>query len=169
MNTLQIDLLSLWQRVCSEAAQLSDAIEPLPDECECGDGDAHLEGRCRCCGGHERASEARRGGESCSSILARLRADLTMLVRDFSSLTGPLEIAAMTRQSTELRRGVFLAASDLQQISEIFERLDHAVMGFRRTCAVPDLKRVKLHSSELRERFDRISADLGDVNPFEPG
>lgn len=160
MNSLQIDLLSLWRGVCSEAVQLSEAVELLPDACECGDADAHLEGRCGCCGGHEKASERNRIGERCPAILDRLRADIAALVKDFSSLANPLELAAMAKQSVELRRGVFLTGSDLQQICEAFERLDHAVVGFRRTCAVPELRRIKLHCAELRERCERISEVL---------
>jgi hypothetical protein len=162
MDAMQIDLLSLWRKVFSEAVQLSEAVEPLPDACECGDVDAHLEGRCRCCGGHKRASERRGSGDNCADILDRLRADIAMLVKDFSSLAGPLEIAALAKQSVELRRGVFLAASDLQQICEALERVDHAVMGFRRTCAVPELKRVKLRCAELRKRCEQIGAVLED-------
>jgi|CXWL01.1.fsa_nt_gi hypothetical protein len=160
MNTLQVDLLSLWRTVYSEATQLSEAIERLPDECECGDGDAHLDGRCRCCGGHKQMSERHGSRGNCAGILAGLYADFAMLVKDFSSLAGPIELAAIAKQSVELRRGVFLAASDLQRISEAIEHLDHAVVGFRRTCAVSDLKRVKLLCAELRERCERISAGL---------
>lgn len=162
MDAMQIDLLSLWRKVLSEAVQLSEAIEPLPDVCECGDADAHLDARCSCCGGHERALERHGSTETCTDILARLRADIAMLAKDFSALAGPLELAALNKQSVELRRGVFLAAGDLHQICEAFERVDHAVMGFRRTCSVPDLKRVKLRCAELRERCERINAALED-------
>lgn len=168
MNTSRIDLLSLWRTVCSEANQLSEAIELLPDACECGDSDAHVDGRCHCCGGHKQLSERRGSGGNCAGVLARLQADFAMLVKDFSSLAGPTEIAAIVQQSVELRRGVFLAASDLQQISDALEHLDHAVVGFRRTCAVSDLKRVKLHCAELRERCERISAALENDMFVEP-
>lgn len=170
MNTLQIDLLSLWRTVCSEAAQLSDAVALLPDECECGDADAdaHFERRCGCCGGHKQASEHNGSGEKCPAILDRLRADIAALVKDFSSLAGPLELAAMAKQSVELRRGVFLTGSDLQQICEAFEQVDHAVMGFRRTCAVPELRRVKRRCAELRERCERISEFLEEDRSEKP-
>lgn len=160
MNTIQIDLLSLWRTVCLEAAQLSEAVERLPDACECGDADAHLEERCSCCGGHEQANQPNQSSEKCPAILDRLRADIAALVKDFSSLAGPLEMAAMANQNVELRRGIFLTGGDLQQICEAFERVDRAVMGFRRTCAVPELRRVKIRCAELRERCESISAGL---------
>ncbi len=69
-------------------------------------------------------------------------------------------MAALAKQNVELRRGVFLTGNDLQQVCEAFERVDHAVMGFRRTCAVPELRRVKRRCAELRERCERINAVL---------
>ena len=165
MGSVQMNLLSLWRGVCSSATQLSDAVSLLPDDCQCGDADAHLEGRCRCCGGHEQSMERHGSGEKCPTILERLRADVAALVKDCSALAGPLELAAMAKQSVELRRGVFLTASDLQQICEAFERVDRAVVGFRRTCALQDLKRVKIRCAELRERCARISAVLEDDQP----
>lgn len=167
-NTVQIDFLSLWQSVRSGATQLLQAVDLLPDECECGDAGAHLEGRCSCCGGHKQVRRAEGTGVNCAAILDRLRADIATLAKDFSSLAGPLEMAAMARQRVELRRGVFLAASDLERISAAFERVDHAVMGFRRTCAVAELRRVKLRSTEFRDQCERINADLEGEKSGKP-
>ena len=126
----------------------------------CGDADAHLEGRCRCCGGHEQSMERHGTGEKCPTILERLRADVAALVKDFSALAGPLELAAMAKQSVELRRGVFLTASDLQQICESFERVDRAVVGFRRTCALLDL------SSALKSAAPSCESAVSGSAPF---
>ena len=51
-------LLQLWQNIGKEASDLATAVEPLPDACECGDADAHLGGRCACCGGHTRGGQS---------------------------------------------------------------------------------------------------------------
>lgn len=160
MSASQVNLLSLWRSVSWEAARLSEAVERLPDACECGDPEAHLEGRCRCCGGHEPATIRQGSGENCVAILARLRADIMVLDKDFTALAGPLEAAALTMRSVELRRGVFLAANDLQRVFEAFQRVDHSVIGFRRTCATSELRGVKRHCAELREQCERINAEL---------
>ena len=158
MNGLQIDLLQLWNRVYQEAVQLSDAIEGLPDACECGDADAHLEGRCRCCNGHERAEG--RKGENCAAVLARLQADLAMLSKDFTLIAAPVEAGGFVGKHMELRRGVFLAANDLQQILEAFERISKSAVGFRRTCSIADMLRIKRCCIELREHCERVNSEL---------
>lgn len=165
---MQMDLSSAWRNVSDGAAQLHEAVNRLPEECQCANGDEHFDQRCECCGGHEQLAGSMASGENCSVILSRLRADVALLARDFSALAGSLEQAAVATQSVELRRGVVLTAVDLERIVQAFERLDHAAMGFRRTCAARDLKRVKLRCVELRVHCERISALLEDDTHPDP-
>lgn len=155
-----MDLLELWQNIYQEVVQLAETVARLPDSCECGDADAHLEGRCRCCHGEEGAGEHRVSGDNCKTILARLRADLTMLSENFLSVASPMEMAALEKHRFELRRGVFLAANDLQQIVEAFKRVSESVAGFRATCAISEMRGVKSHCAELREHCDRVNEEL---------
>jgi hypothetical protein len=159
MSAMRVDFLRMWHGVCAEAVALADAVERLPDQCECGDADAHLGGRCRCCDGHSQA-EGGRGGENCTAILERLRADLTLLASDFELTAGPLEAAALASQNVELRHGVVLAAGDLRRVSEAFSRVSEAVAGFRRDCTVAGMRRVKRHCAELRKHCERVNAEL---------
>jgi len=155
-----MNLLQQWHDIYQEAVQLSETIERLPDECECGDAEAHLEERCHCCGGHGRAREPHGHGETCTVLLSRLRADLAMLCADFSRVVGPVEAATLGTHRLELRQGIFLASSDLQQIVEALEQVNESVAGFRRTCAVSEMRRVKRHSATLREHCNRLDAEL---------
>ena len=160
MSNMQIDLLSLWWSIGWEAMELCDTVERLPDVCECGDAEAHLEGRCRCCNGHKPMEEGPAREENCSAIIARLRTDLTILAKDFESAAGPVEALSLVKGDVELRRGIFLAASDLQQILEAFTRITHSIAGFRRDCGVTQMRRIKRHCAELREHCRRISRAL---------
>jgi hypothetical protein len=155
-----MELLQLWQSIYLETGQLADYVERLPDACECGDADAHLEGRCACCKGHGQAGEHHGVHLNCLEILARLRADLTMLCKDFSLMAEPMAGAALAGKRFELRRTVFLASSDLERLVEAFERAAAAVAGFRRTCAIADMRRVKRHCAELRERCEQVNTEL---------
>ncbi len=154
-----MNLMEVWQSVYQEVGLLADSVGRLPDACECGNSEAHLEERCRCCARHEQ-SPGHHGGENCKTILARLRADLSMLSKDFFTVAEPLEGAALVRQKVELRRGVFLASDDLQQVLDAFDRVSGAVAGFRHTCAVADMRRVKRHCQELREHCERVNGEL---------
>lgn len=165
MSTEQIDLLSAWRHVSAGASQLYEAVNRIPEECQCENGDEHFDRRCECCGGHERAAEIVGNRENCSVILSRLRADTALLAKDFSTLADPLDHVAFATQSVELRRGVVLTAIDLEKILQEFARLDHAAMGFRRTCAARDLKRVKVRCAEMRDHCERISSLLENDTP----
>ena len=102
MSTLQIDLLSAWRNVSAGALQLLEAVEQLPEECRCSNGNEHFDQNCECCGGHERMDGHSGSDENCSVILSRLRADTALLAKDFSALAGPLELAAFATRSVEL-------------------------------------------------------------------
>lgn len=154
-----MDLLQLWQSICVEAGNLAAGIEQLPDLCESGDADAHLSGRCSHCGNHMPAGNAANRLD-CLEILSRLRADLAMLNQDMSTAVPTLNIAATDGKWMELRRGVFLAASDLAAINEAYERVSDSVVGFRRECTISRLRSVKHHCIEFRERCERVNAEL---------
>ena len=156
-----MDLLQLWQNIGQEASDLATAIERLPDECECGDADAHLGGTCACCGGHKRAGPSPEG-QNCLEIISRLRADLTALGQDLSVAGPALGASAVESGRLELRRGIFLAARDLEAILEAFKRLEESVAGFRRECTISRMRAVKRRCVELRDHCQRVNAALLD-------
>lgn len=156
-----MDLLQLWQNIGLEARDLATAVERLPDECECGDADAHLGGRCACCGGHTHGGYAAES-QDCVVIISRLRADLAALGQDLSIAGPALGASAVETRRLELRRGIFLAAADLEAILESFKRVTESVAGFRRECTITRMRAVKRRCIELREHCDRVNAELLD-------
>ena len=160
MSNMQIDLLSLWWSIGWEATELCDTVERLPEMRECGDAVAHLEGRCRCCNGHKPMEEGPVREENCSPIIARLGTDLTILAKDFGSTAGSVEALSLVKGDVELRRGIFLAANDLQKVLEVFIRITESVAGFRRDCSVTEMQRIKRHCAELLAHCRRINREL---------
>ena len=158
MSSTSSDLSELWTEIYHEAIQLCESIERLPDQCECADADAHLEGRCRCCSHNE---PVHGHGENCKTILERLRADLSMLCADFSIITTPIG-TALGSQYIQLRRGIYLAAADLQQILRSVEQVSEAVAGFRRTCDLSELRGAKRHTAELRTHLQMVKSKIDE-------
>lgn len=150
-----------WRNLYGEVVRFTDAIQGLPEECRCGDADAHLEGRCRCCHGHRGASAPHGGAERCGDIVARLHADLSLLCEDFRRAGGALEKGSSGTSDLDVRRNAVLAAGDLEKTLLALERLGEAVVGFRTTCAMSEMRQVKRHSAALREHCDRLDAELG--------
>lgn len=97
---------------------------------------------------------------NCNEILARLRADLTMLCKDFSTVGPPMEEMALVEKKLELRRGIFLAAGDLQQTLQSFDRVTGAVAGFHRNCAVTEMRGVKRRCAEFRQHCERVNSQM---------
>jgi hypothetical protein len=155
-----MDLTQLWQSISEETIELAAAVERLADKCECGDADAHLEGRCQCCSAHGQAGGRPASGVNCNELLARLQADLSMLSEDLALAGPPTEAAALEKQRYEVRRGVFLAASDLQQTVEAFKKVSESVAGFRIDCTVSRMRAIKRHSAELREHCAQVNTEL---------
>jgi len=135
-------------------------VERLPDVCTCRDTGAHLEGRCRCCNGHKPIEEGPAREENCIATIARLRTDLTILANDFESASGPVEALDLVKGEVELRRGIFLAANDLQQVLDAFKRITESVAGFRMNYSVTQMQRIKRHCVELLEACRRINREL---------
>ena len=155
-----MQLLQLWHDIYAQTVQLSDALGRIPDECECGDADAHLEGRCSCCMSHTPTAKPHTAGESCLTIIDRLRADLNMLMKDFAVVAGTLDVASIGSQRLELRRGLYLTGTDFQQLAGTFEKVGQSVAGFRRNCTLSELRRAKQHSAALRAHCDKLNAEL---------
>ena len=72
----------------------------------------------------------------------------------------PLEEAAHRKGLEDVRRGVFLAAEDLERIGVELERVGEAVLGFRRSCAISELRRAKRHAAVLLAHCERVNANL---------
>lgn len=160
MSNMGIDLLSLWWSIGWEAMELCDTVERLPDVCACGDAEAHLEGRCRCCNRHRPIEEGPEREENCSAIIARLRTDLRILANEFKSTAGPVEALALVKGDVELRRGIFLTPNDLQQVLVVFARITESVAGFRMNCSITQMQRMKRYCVELKEACRRINREL---------
>ena len=155
-----MDLLKEWREVHREAVQLCDAIERLPDECRCGDAGEHLGGRCPCCGERRRAGQTQDRGRDCSELLAGVQAAMSLFCEDLKRIAAPAADSAPTEMRLEVRQGVFLAASDLEHLMTALARVSQSVVGFRRTCAITEMKGVKRHGAALREHCDRLDAEL---------
>jgi len=149
-----------WREVCDEVAALCDTLERIPEKCECGDAQAHLEGACRCCHGHVAESAASSGRSRCGERIAQLRADLALLCEDFRRAAGPVQKGATGGQGLEVRRELVMAAGDLERILSALEDLDRAVVGFRQSCSIADMKQVKRQSTSLLTRCKKVDEEL---------
>jgi hypothetical protein len=83
-----------------------------------------------------------------------------MLSEDLALAGPPTEAAALEKQRFELRRGVFLAASDLHRIADTFKRVTDSVAGFRIDCAVSRMRAIKRHCAELRKHCESVNAEM---------
>lgn len=154
-----MDLREQWRGIFREVVRFSGAITELPDACDCGDAEGHLNSTC-CCTRHQSPATGFDRGETCTEILDRLRADVSLLYADFAGVATPIDDAARSAHQAGLRRGIFLTAGDLQEIIVRLERLGAAVVGFHRTCALKEMRSIKRHSVALREHCERLNTEI---------
>ncbi len=151
-----------WRNVYREAAQLCDTIERLPVDCQCGNADAHLTGRCRCGGGQVRAGSGTSG--DCDELIVSLRAALSLVWEDFKRLPEWTEDTVPADLRLDVRSGVYLAAGDLDHLLRALEHLSESVAGFRSNCVVTQMKSVKRCGAALRAHCDRLDNTLQRVD-----
>jgi hypothetical protein len=152
-----------WRPIFQEGIEFCDRIQQVPNSCACKDADQHLDGRCDCDLDKPQARFGDVKRETCSLILSRIRADLSLFSQDFARIAVPL--ANEAESGLELRRDVFLTVNDLQRIVQAAERIDKAVVGFRRTCDLLELRRLKQRSVELRDHLIELNKLLDPPAP----
>lgn len=155
-----------WLRFHEEVERFCGTLERVPEQCECGDAAAHLEGACRCCHGHlQDPSPA--GEPRCAERIALLRADLTLLCEDFRE-AAQVHAAPGDGVGLELRRALLLFAGELSAMLSAIDHLDRAVVGFQHTCSLSELKQVKRHAQALRQRCAKVDDQLAGMPVFGP-
>lgn len=157
-----------WHGVYEEVRRLCESLEKTPERCECGDAEAHLAAVCHCCHGHVAGTSATPGQPPCGERIAQLQADLALLCEDFKQASAPMTKGAKGDRGPEIRRALFLAADELGRIFRALEDLDRAVVGFRRTCSIVDMKRIKRESTSLLARCGEVDKILGQAGPERP-
>ena len=157
-----MDLLKQWRMIYREIMDLYLTVSRLPNDCPCGDADAHLERRCECCKSSEPALTETKG-ETCTAQLERLQIDLTVLCGDFSQVAAYITPTSATVEAVLLKRGVFQAANDLQHTAEALERVRNAVEGFRRNCALTEMRLVKHWMEALHEHSEKINSHIESI------
>jgi hypothetical protein len=60
-----------------------------------------------------------------------------------------------------------MAAGDLGKMLAALEELDRAVVGFRRTCSVAEMKKVKRHGASLLASCRKVDAALAAMPALE--
>jgi hypothetical protein len=157
-NYLSVDeqrLLGGWLDVVDDLTELCHSLSELPDICECGNGQAHLQGRCPCCHRvtHDRIPDC----EDCDAQLARLRPAIDLLAVDtmrfFPALKEMLARAAPADVSSR--------ATDLEgHIARLIRTFDALVVAadvFRADCRSSHLAVLKQLAASLKRECSGLS------------
>lgn len=155
-----MSLLQRWQTIHDEAVQLADIVQQLPETCACGDAEAHLQGRCL--DDHRRGQSGTHpdAAGNCSDALARLHSDLFLFNHDVSVMLSLCDRRLWPSQRLELTRGLFVTASDVLQVINTFHQLSAAVVRLHHHWTAGEMQCLKRHAAELRDRCERLNAEL---------
>ncbi len=128
------------QDIYFDAENLHQELDRIPPQCDCGDADAHLSGKC-CCSTSERPQS-----EGCISHLERLRGKIEWFREDRRRggkgfRPGRLSNGAEGRLS--------LVINLIDNLSLSLDQIKADLDEFRTNCAHNALERIKKRGSEL--------------------
>ncbi|MCI0488386.1 MAG: hypothetical protein L0229_17490 [Blastocatellia bacterium] len=152
-----MSLFHKLQDVYFDAVKLREELSQIPGQCDCGDADAHLSGRC-CCANvrvdqNQIDSHSRVG---CPDHLEQLSRSTRWFQED--SRRGRKELGPET-YSEELEGRLFLIQSLMDGFGRAVNSIEADLKEFRATCAHGALARMKKSSAEL----DKYITDLNEI------
>lgn len=138
--------------------ELAQEIKKIPSECDCGDAEGHLNGRCSCCAENKTSrafSESSNNG--CLTRLNRLRKAVSSLDAYLQEGSGRIE---PSQDSSELQGQLSLILSLVYQLARECERIQTDLDEFRKHCAADALLRIKEGGASLDHYAAKLNALL---------
>jgi len=139
-------LLGGWRDVRDDIRRLATAFERVPDECACGDGSAHLEATCPCCGSDRTAAAT---CESCTAIMRSLAERFERLADDrlrfVPAVDDQLQVVSPGEGPARLAR----VSRTIAAVTHAFYRLQSATDEFRSGCSTTHLRAMRPLTVEL--------------------
>jgi len=148
-------LLGGWLDIVDDVTELCHSLAELPDICECGNGKAHLQGRCPCCFRvtHDRVPDC----EDCDAQLTQLRPRIDLLTVDtMRFMPGVKELLARATPVEVSGRATALEAH-IAQLIRTFAALIVAADQFRTDCRSSHLAVVKQLATSLNRECNALS------------
>ena len=170
----QHQILNAWRDVLEDIRHLCRSLRALSDDCSCGDGPAHLAGRCVCC--RRAHKEHLPPCEDCDKLLAVLIPTINSLTVDtwqfFPSVSEFLDLrerqAGKVIVGARERHFATVARQDATEAVErhiaavigTFERVAAAVDEFRAGCRASHLEALKSAANDLLAEVERLDRAL---------
>lgn len=157
-NYLTVDqqrLLGGWRDVVDDVTRVSRSVSELPDICDCGDGKAHLQGRCPCCHRvtHDRVPDC----EDCDAQLTRLRPAIDLLTVDTLRFLPAVKDLLARATPPEISSGAADVETHIARLIRTFAALLAASEQFRTDCRSSHLAVLKEAATSLRRECDALS------------
>lgn len=157
-------LLGGWRDVLDDVRRLESGLRALPGVCTCGQGSAHLAGRCACCEHGER-----RGCTDCEAVMETLRGKIDDLVDASLRFLPAVESMLLNDGSGDAVALVHGVRHKVQQVDLIFRQISTAAARYRDGCAASQLSDLKTSASALvgltQTTADSLAALLSRNSP----
>ena len=148
-------LLGGWRDVMDDIRMLCRSLAGLPDSCQCGNGEGHLNGTCPCC--HTVTRERVPSCGDCEAQLARLRPAIDLLGVDTFRFF-PFVKTLLERDTTpELRARAGDVETHIAELIRTFGALVVAADQFRSDCRASHLTTLKALATSLLAESDALN------------
>lgn len=139
-------LLGGWRDIAEDTARLVEALRVLPAHCTCGDGTAHLQGRCACCRQDESQSS---GCRDCAVLVRSLEWKLDAVVDDFLRFLDAAIESIRSHVGPQVEEPAMNLRHALVRFVGSFRTVASKAGEFRRGCRSEHLTSLKQQGEDL--------------------
>ncbi len=154
-------LLGGWRDIADDTRRLVKGLRALPDGCQCGDGHAHLAGRCPCCEANATPDER---CIDCAVLVRTVQWQLDVVVDDALRFLDPAEGLVAQHVGDAVHAAVGQLRDELIGFVGVFRAIQSAAGQFRSGCRSDHLTRLKELGEVLGARASGIDALIDRPN-----
>lgn len=154
-------LLGGWRDISDDTRRLVSGLRALPDGCQCGDGQAHLAGRCPCC---QENAASRPQCVDCAVLMHTVQWKLDAVVDDALRFLDPADQVMTSHVGDAAHAAVGQLRDELLDFVRVFEAVRGASGEFRVGCHSHHLTQLKELGEELGASARHLDTLLDGTN-----
>lgn len=154
-------LLGGWRDIADDTRRLVTGLRALPDGCQCGDGPAHLAGRCVCC---QEDAASRQECIDCAMLVHAVQWKLDAVVDDALRFLDPADRLMTSHVGEAAHAAVGRLRDALLNFVRVFRAIQGAAGQFRSGCHSHHLTQMKTLGEDLGASALHIDALIDGTN-----
>ena len=153
-------LLQKFQDVYFDAMHLQEALEAIPTECDCRNGEAHLAAKCCCVAKPGSIASTVASHQGCLVHLGKLNQSLGTLRADWEYQSWGTQREEHEYVDPKLQSRISQVLSLCRLLKMTIETLEERIQQFEASCLHADLQRLKESGADLKKLVTEMNGLL---------